>query len=321
MKRRTLRVAKRHRVKAKVTLPAKVRMMVDYGRQLSGWQLEVVTKGERAHRRGDRKRAYECYHKVLTRKPKCWPAVFNLAVLAHQVCEHELAIALLDRMTRAEPKAVEAWYNLGTILQAIGACAEADRCLTTATTLKPDYPAAWINLGNAKLGQGDREGADACYAEALALEPTDANALYNRAHYLILMGRWEEGWRCYEARWGIPGFVESNQIALAAEHGAREWRGEPLRGRSLVVCGEQGWGDDLMCLRYAPRLRAMAGRVTWAVRAGLLRLVREAVAPDRVVDINADGVPDGTDYVVTTMSLHHRLAVTPETVPLAEGYL
>jgi hypothetical protein len=74
-----------------------------------------------------------------------------------------------------------------------------------------------------------------------------------------------------------------------------------------------------MCLRYADRLRDLGAKVTWAVRPGLLRLAAKTVAPDRVVSLEGP-VPTG-DYIVTTMTLHHRLAITTTTVPHADGYL
>lgn len=297
------------------------RRLLHYAKRLTPWEMRYVLRGEKRHKAGDRVKAHNDYAKVLARNPKCWPAVFNLAVLAHEVCEHDVAITHLRRMTQHEPGAVDAWYNLGTILQSVGQYEEAERCLRRAVELAPDWPSPRVNLGNALLGLGRREEADAQYRAAMAHEPQNAEALWNRAHYLILTGRWLEGWHAYEARWGLPGFTELNAIRVDADRAdlPREWTGQPLAGCRLIVVGEQGWGDDIMCLRYAAALRDRGATTIWALRKGLHRLARTAVAPDEVVDVSEPVPP--ADYITTTMSLHHYLRVTPETVPLSAGYL
>jgi len=289
--------------------------------RMSPWEIKHVVRGETRHKQGDRVGAHADYVKVLKRNPKCWPAAFNLAVLMHQICEHEPAIALLRRLLRHEPRALEAWFNLGTILQATGDCIEAEVCHRRAVEIDPTFTSARVNLGNALLGLGRREEADEQYRIAMQQQPTNAEAVWNRSHYLILSGDWIEGWKAYEARWQIPGFCELNQIQVPddMDPAPRPWTGQPLSGCTLLVSGEQGWGDDIMCLRYAPILRERGATVIWALREGLHRLAERTVYPDRVVDI-ANEIPPA-DYITTTMSLHHLLKVTPATVPGADGYL
>lgn len=287
----------------------------------SDWALGETLRAERYHHAGQFDRAARIYEKVLDRKPRCWPAAFNYAVLAHQLCQHETSIGHLRRIVAAFPGNVEALYNLGTVLQCVGAYEESERYLTRATQLAPDHTASWVNLGNARLARGDSAGAGTAYEVAMRHDPDNYEALYNRAHHLILSGQWRAGWASYEARWSIPGFTAMNSLTVDATRTdlPTPWQGQPLSGCRLLVSGEQGWGDDIMCLRYARALRDLGATTTWALRPGLIRLAALSVAPDNVISLY-DPIPSA-DYVISTMSLHHRLGITPETVPGADGYL
>jgi tetratricopeptide (TPR) repeat protein len=290
-------------------------------RQTSDWEARKLIQGQRAFESGDKVKAVQYFARILGRNPKCWPAVFSYAVIAHSICEHATAIACLRRMTQAVPDVPEAWYNLGTMLQCVNDYQGAADALRRAVDLMPDMVNARVNLGNALLGLGRTEEAFAEYAVATTMRPNSAEAVWNLAHYYILTGQWIAGWQCYEARWKIPGFTELNAITI--EEGRadmpRPWQGQSLVGKTLIVSGEQGWGDDIMCLRYAPQLRALGATVIWALRPGLMRLAALTVTPDRVVSLE-EPVPCG-DFICTTMTLHHRLQITPETIPGAAGYL
>ena len=55
-----------------------------------------------------------------------------------------------------------------------------------------------------------------------------------------------------------------------------EWQGEDLRGRSILVVGEQGIGDEIMFGRFLPRLRELgAARITLACRPENLRALAQ----------------------------------------------
>jgi len=50
------------------------------------------------------------------------------------------------------------------------------------------------------------------------------------------------------------------------------WKGEDIRGRSLLVCDEQGYGDTLMLARWLPLLRAQGIKIYFQVSQPLLPL-------------------------------------------------
>lgn len=292
----------------------------DLAQRVSQWEARKIVQAQRAFEAGDKLRAARIFEKILSRNKRCWPAVFSLAVIAHTICDHDYAVAMLLYLCTEEPGFAEAWYNLGTIEQCVNRYADAADHLREAIRLDPGMVNARVNLGNALLGLGRTEEAFAEYAEALKHRPNNAEATWNLSHYYILTGDWLKGWRAYEARWSIPGFTEMNAITVAdGPDIPTPWQGEDLTGKTLLVAEEQGFGDWWLTLRYAEVLRSMAAKVIWACRPESMRLTALTVSPSEVASIR-EGVPP-TDYVVTCMTLFARLGATPNNLPGASGYL
>lgn len=55
--------------------------------------------------------------------------------------------------------------------------------------------------------------------------------------------------------------------AVNPETPAPEWRGEDIRDRAVVVCAEQGYGDQMMFARYLPFLEERGARAVIACNA------------------------------------------------------
>src|SRR5438477_12384062 len=82
---------------------------------------------------------------------------------------------------------------------------------------------------------------------------------FGRGQRLLAAGRWAEGWPLYETR---RQYMRPPPTPPQARQ--PEWQGEDLAGKSIIVCAEQGWGDQLMFGRYLSQLRERAGEVVVA---------------------------------------------------------
>jgi hypothetical protein len=124
------------------------------------------------------------------------------------------------------------------------------------------------NIGVVYRDKGDLAHAETYLRRACAVLPDDPAARFNLALTLLRAGRLREGFREYESRWRIPQFQEQH-LNLPQP----PWQGEPLAGRRILLYGEQGAGDTIQFVRYAPLVRAAGGEVLLAVRPDLQRLM------------------------------------------------
>ncbi len=98
------------------------------------------------------------------------------------------------------------------------------------------------------------------------------------AHATLLYGEMPQGWDLYEARLRMPGLVQP------ARHFTHpRWNGEPFPGQTLLLHYEQGLGDTLMFVRYAPLVKALGGRVILAAQTPLADLVATCQGIDEVI--------------------------------------
>ena len=136
------------------------------------------------------------------------------------------------------------WNTMGTVMAEQGDYANAEIFFREAVRLEPDFAKAIYNLGNARLSQGDAEEALTFCERALTYEMPEQERQMMRlslSTILIALGRVGEGWDVYESRLH-PAHPDVTHFAIEAP---RWTPGADLAGKSLLVVGEQGLGDEI----------------------------------------------------------------------------
>jgi Flp pilus assembly protein TadD len=207
--------------------------------------------------------AFRLYCEAAPDQPHGWN---NLATVLRETGRHDDAIDLVRGALMRLPAEPLLWNTLGTILAEQARFAEADIFYNEALRLDPAFSKAWHNLGYSQHHQGLREDALVSYEKALKIPmpPHErAEIEHSRSLCLLAMGRIAEGFPAYEVRHS-PHHRAYAPVAVAAPR----WAGEDLDGKTILVVGEQGLGDEILFGTVLPDLLSMTGN-TGRVMAAL----------------------------------------------------
>jgi len=248
------------------------------------------------------------------------------------------AIEACERVLAGQAGHADALHLLGLLRCQTGQVGDGVALLRRAVEAAPEVPQVWWNLATALSGGGDHAGAAHCHARMFDLGVKrewqnrlgEALEIYRmllpgveparRAEFefgisvaTLRSGALAEGFRLYEARFAAGKVPPGRHAALP------RWDGTALDGRAIVLEGEQGFGDTLQFVRYAPLVAARGGAVWLDVPAGLHRLlagmpgVAGIVAPDAPMTAAAAWCP--------MMSLPAVFGTDLHTVPAEVPYL
>ncbi len=197
--------------------------------------------------------AEQFFTRFLAANPESVDAANNLACALRDQFRHDEAIEILRQAIHADPKSPLLWNTLGTVQVELGDFETASIFFNEALSCDENQFRARYNRGNAKLALGDYQGAlEDCEAALSQVQLDEERAMMQLARSTILLnlGRVGEGWDAYEARLD-PSFA--TVTCFLSER--PRWRPEdPLDGRSLLVFGEQGLGDEVLFANLLPDL-------------------------------------------------------------------
>ncbi len=275
-----------------------------------------VNLGATASREKDYAKAAMAYRRALRLSPDHPGAWNNLASAVWELNDGPGATGFCRRSVALKPDHPDPYANLGYVQRSQAQdgndFADAATLCRRALRLNPTHVSALNNLGIVNLDLGRLDEAERLFRRTLEAEPKHPDARFNLSLALLKAGRLREGWELYEARW------KTGQLP-AVNAQLRAWQGEPLNGATILLHAEQGHGDTLHFVRYAPMVAALGGRVVLAVQPALKRLVA-GMPGVAAVHALTDAFP-APDFHCPLMSLPRLLGTELDTIPGSIPYL
>ncbi len=321
-------------------------------------------------KQGELGKAFSAYEAAVQLAPDEVSVASDLGRLAHRLGELEIAEKLFVRYLSRNLADEEATNNLACVLRDQNRYREAIDLLREMLGVYPERPVLWNTLATVLSESGDMAGSMVFFDEALRLDPGFYKARYNRANALVSLGQPEEalsemelalvgltdphevavirmakalaqlligdlegGFETYEAR-----FDKSLEGAVHFVEFGRRWApGDDLRGRSLLVYGEQGLGDEVLFanpLKDVLEALGPDGRLHIAVEYRLVPLFQRSFPQATVVAHRSAGhmgsfyrtanLPEDhpeIDFWTPMASLFRAFRTTQNAFPAEAGYL
>lgn len=266
--------------------------------------------------KGDSVGAVMAFQSILIQDPTCALAWNNRGLALMQLGHPFDGILNIERAIDLEPQSAEYHSNKGAALFNMDEMELALESYTKAISIRPKFPEALMNIGNLLRFNGRYSEAINYYQDSIAARPEYVEAHLGLSFSQLSSGDYLNGWKEFEWRW------KTNQMV---PRGLKipEWNGEPLDGKTILIYGEQGFGDSLQFMRYAPFLKSRqstsgAPTVYVEVRAPLARIMKSlnwnGYGVDGIYSFGEE-LPKGIDYAVAVMSLPRILGTTVDNIP------
>jgi Flp pilus assembly protein TadD len=263
-------------------------------------------------RQGRTTEAEAIYRQACVIKPDDFRILTNLGVMLYDQDRVDEAGESYRQALQHQPTAFTARMNLGVVLSDQGRFDEAMDCLNRAYQLRPESAEVLHNLGMNHFRVGKTEKAIDYYEQALRHRPDFAEGHRDLAFALLCRGDYVRGWHEYEWRLRCQHYAGCGMERPF-------WNGDELRGKTILIHAEQGYGDTLQFLRFAPMVKERGGWVVVRCPTPLLQLVARCDGVDLAYDGNSYEPPYHTD--VAFMSLPARFGTTLATLPTRVPYL
>jgi len=265
------------------------------------------------YQRGRLDEAVKFLKSAVTRDGTSAEALWNLGLALHGLQHWEDALASYTAALALDPENPDLLNVRAVALLDLERPQEALAQIDRALTISPGHVEALGNRGNAFIKLNRPDEAIVAYDAALRTTGADAQLLTNRAHTLrrldrvdeaqaelrkaialrpdfaeahfelgmtqLALGDFENGWNAYERRWATAAFA-----ARRRSFKSPLWTGEQsLRGKTVLLHAEQGFGDTIQFVRYAPMIAALGATVILEVQPELVSLLSGTAGSAQVI--------------------------------------
>ncbi|MCS6958722.1 MAG: tetratricopeptide repeat protein [Pseudanabaenaceae cyanobacterium SKYGB_i_bin29] len=237
----------------------------------------------------------------------------NWAILLAKQNQYELAKAKAKQALAIDPNFANAYATLGHIAHIEDDLVLAQVYYEKSLHLHPGYAPTYALLGNLMMEYNNYDRAEELYNRAIELDYSFPHAHYAKSAILLARGDFLNGWREYEWRWQhanikLPNFPFP------------PWQGEDLTNKSILLHGEQGFGDKLQFIRFVSVLQQLGANVFYLCPPPLARLFSTIPNLAIVEDSTPIDQLPPLDYFIPLLSIPHVLQLTIDRIPKQVPY-
>lgn len=259
-----------------------------------------------AHQKGDLEKAQGYYRVYLQNCPGDAAMWSNLGALFRKQKNYEMAVAAQLRALELDPdkpslmnNAANAFYDAGHI----------DKSLKLREAIlkhEPENPDHYAGLGKCYRGLHQLDKAEKILRKGIGKFPEFAELYIQLAFVELAKGDYPNGFKTFDWRW------QGDELS-PPDFDYPKWNGEPLKGKTILVTPEQGFGDTVLMARFLSGLKALGPTVKMVVKPPLRRLFSNLQKDVEFIETKDE--LEGCNYWVPMMDLPLFLGATLKTLP------
>jgi len=207
--------------------------------------------------------------KALAADPNNLVGLNNKGKALHQLGRYVEAIACFDRVLELCPDRAGTLSDRGVSLAELDRFEDALAHQARAIRIEPHSALAHVRRGNVLVKLARMEEALASFNQAVALESENPDANFNASLARLSLGDFRDGWKQYVYRW------DRKEHPVPRPNYPRPiWNGENIQGKVILLAAEQGHGDTIQFIRYAPLVANLGAKVILGVHRPLTVLMQ-----------------------------------------------
>jgi len=181
--------------------------------------------------------------------------------------------------------------------------------------INPDYHRAYFNLGNLFSRTKKFDKAIECFAKTIDLKGDYIEAYWNKSMAELTLGNFEIGWELFESR------IKLNETKYEHEfyEEKKSWRGGEINGKTLLIYGEQGYGDVIQFSRFLPMLKDFNCDIVFYISDNLVSLLNLIDSDIKIVSKKRP-IPRH-DFHCPVMSLPYVFKLSLNSIPSKFPYI
>lgn len=258
--------------------------------------------------------AIACYERSLAIRPNSVETLTNLGNALQREKRYDESLAVHSRAVALRPDVAQLHNNLGSVLYDMMRYPEAIQCFERAIAILPAFPEAMCSLCNSFYRDNQLKRAIDVGLEVIRKWPEWSLPKFNVSLMLLLDGRFKEGWEMNEVRWSV------NELgAPRYDFNKPRWDGSDLHGKTILLYGEQGFGDTIQFARYIPMVLARGGRIILGCQTEVVRLLQQMKGVENVFSSLDPATP--FDVHCPLMSLPGVFGTDLSNIPSSPKYL
>jgi len=217
---------------------------------------------------------------ALTLDPFKIETFLNLANVYGILKDNDKALHYALEGIKVAPASSLAFNNLGSVLNSMAMFEEAIIAFETSFELDNNNIEALVNLGSSHVHAGKSSDAILVYEKALRKLPKHLKSQEDVIKFLLSFeylkaGKFSKGWEFYDSGFH-PNIPIGSKRAQPRTFKKPLWKGQPIKGKSLLIWREQGLGDEMMFLSCLPDLIRLHNNIILEVDKRLVETLQRS---------------------------------------------
>ncbi len=194
-------------------------------------------------------KAKRYFKEVLNLDPKHQDGNLNLGLVHFEEKNYEIAIFYFDQVIKVNKNHIMANYHKGLSYFFVRKIDKAINYFQNCIQIDKNFMYSYLNLGHIYLRLKKFGKASENFNNVLEIDPNNYGSKFNLAWCFFATSDLTNGFKYYEFR-KEKTKPKQKTINVNNKFNSKEWHGENINSKKILIISEQGIGDNIQFFRY-----------------------------------------------------------------------